>query len=66
MPVRYGRGCGVIGALLGAPMGLKCCVYAGVTPASSFRVTNSFNIAKPPSSLHALSTTCTAAWRCPG
>ena len=42
------------------------CGTAGLTPTSSMAASNTFIISTPPSSLHALSTTHTAAWKCLG
>ena len=55
-----------LGSPLGCLCGVRCCVYARRTPASSMRATNSFSITRPPSSLHGLSITRTAACRRPG
>ena len=54
------------GSPRGCPSGLNRWVYAGRTPASSISSTSCYNISRPPSSLHALSTTRAAACRRPG
>ena len=51
------------GSPRGCPSGLHCWVYAGRTPASSISSTSCCNISRPPSFLHSLSTTRTAACR---
>ena len=54
-----------LGSPRGCPSGLNRWVYAGCTPAASISSTSSCNISRPPSSLHALSITRTAACRQP-